>query len=692
MIIDGQQRLTCLLVVNTLIHNELFKLNARLKKIDTVATKWLASKIDEHLGELQQTLGIQRYSGDESHRVYPKMIRAIDDQWSTHEAEAKYLSPISHFLFQYISYAKNPEGAFKYTPAETTGTKQAFTETFSFAVKTAQSHVTKIVNGSLEDMPSVPSLVDSKKVGRALFSQDMPVEVVDYVDSQLADKKEYTSFEKAFRLLTYSFFLNKRTALTVVTTTEEDYAFDMFEALNTTGEPLTALETFKPKVTLAEGLSKYEASVSFKHMEEIDAYLSDYPKADQRQKASTNLLIPFSLAEEGYKLGNKLNEQRVFLRTRYDALGDINSQRQFTEHMSQISTFLKHTWPPASTKRSPVLGGGGEAEDNLPLVCLNLLQGMNHSVVLAPISRFYSRYLAETDDQVKAKRLSDLRSAIMAVTAFSVLFRSSRKDTDNIDGIYRDLMQDGATLTSESEEETVIPPFCRKPRDPQKAPNVNLLNLKRYLWNALNKKGGIHSADKYAEKSKFVPIYKINVPLTRFLLFVAYHDAIADTDIPGKVKDGTPNSQDLLSKSPWSNQESLTVEHVAPQSFSKDWEKEFFDSTQLTHSLGNLTLLPAVENSVFGNRSWTEKRALFDAISQTDPNVRTQLLEDLEGEISGVLTDRSKEIIKAADYRPIVKDLALYNGDWSKNFVLERSQHLSLRVWKILSGWLQPIN
>nr|WP_254437341.1 HNH endonuclease family protein [Ruegeria arenilitoris] len=253
-------------------------------------------------------------------------------------------------------------------------------------------------------------------------------------------------------------------------------------------------------------------------------------------------------------------------------------------------------------------------------------------------------------------------------------------------------MQDGATLTSESEEETVIPPFCRKPRDPQKAPNVNLLNLKRYLWNALNKKGGIHSADKYAEKSKFVPIYKINVPLTRFLLFVAYHDAIADTDIPGKVKDGTPNSQDLLSKSPWSNQESLTVEHVAPQSFSKDWEKEFFDSTQLTHSLGNLTLLPAVENSVFGNRSWTEKRALFDAISQTDPNVRTQLLEDLEGEISGVLTDRSKEIIKAADYRPIVKDLALYNGDWSKNFVLERSQHLSLRVWKILSGWLQPIN
>ena len=40
------------------------------------------------------------------------------------------------------------------------------------------------------------------------------------------------------------------------------YAFDMFESLNTTGEPLTVFETFRPKVIQAEGLDKYENSDS----------------------------------------------------------------------------------------------------------------------------------------------------------------------------------------------------------------------------------------------------------------------------------------------------------------------------------------------------------------------------------------------------------------------------------------------
>ncbi len=688
VIIDGQQRLTCLLVVNTLIHNELYKISANLRKMDSPATKWLTSTIDEHLGELKETLAIPKHSGDESHRFYPKMIRAIEDQWSTYAAEAKYASPISHFLFQYISYVNKPEGAFKYMPVDVKGSKQASATVFAAAMKSIQSHVKKIIDGSLEDMPPVPALVDSEKVGKALFSHEFPAAVVDYVDTQTGDKNEYSSFEKAFRLLSYSLFLNKRTALTIITTTEEDYAFDMFEALNSTGEPLTALETFKPKVTLAEGLSKYEASESYCHMEEIDDYLEDYPRADQRQKASTNLLIPFALAEEGHKLGNKLNEQRVFLRTRYDALEDIDSKRQFTEHLSQTSMFLRHAWPPASAKRSPGLGKSLEVEDNLPLVCLDLLNAMNHSVVLAPISRFYSTYLAENDQQVKKRRLNDLREAILAVTAFSVLFRSSRKDTDNIDGIYRTLMQAGGKIKEGGDKSSVVPPFCRKPRDSSIVPSVNLISLKKYLWDRLVSKG-IGNGDDYSDNAKSIPVYTINTALSRFLLFAAYHDAIADTASPGKIKDGTPKSHDLLSRSLWTNEETLTVEHIAPQNPDESWGDEFYNSLQLTHSLGNLTLLPAMENSVFGNRSWEEKRALFDAISQSDPTIRAEHLENLEKNESA-LTIRSKEIIADSEYRPIVKDLALYEGAWNVDFVLERSEHLYQRVWNTLSVWLRP--
>jgi hypothetical protein len=35
---------------------------------------------------------------------------------------------------------------------------------------------------------------------------------------------------------------------------KEEYAFEMFDSLNTTGDPLTAFETFKPKVVEHIGL------------------------------------------------------------------------------------------------------------------------------------------------------------------------------------------------------------------------------------------------------------------------------------------------------------------------------------------------------------------------------------------------------------------------------------------------------
>ena len=57
-------------------------------------------------------------------------------------------------------------------------------------------------------------------------------------------------------------YVLNRIALTVVQGKDEDYAFTIFESLNTTGEPLTAFETFLPRVVMAEKIQDYQDSVA----------------------------------------------------------------------------------------------------------------------------------------------------------------------------------------------------------------------------------------------------------------------------------------------------------------------------------------------------------------------------------------------------------------------------------------------
>ena len=122
------------------------------------------------------------------------------------------------------------------------------------------------------------------------------------------------SFCYLLRSIIFARYLNYHVAMTIVTAGNEDDAFDMFEALNTTGEPLTAFETFKPKVIEKETLSEYENSSSYESINQIEEYLDRNRKADVRQRATSELLVSFALAESGYRLQKKLRvSNKTFL-------------------------------------------------------------------------------------------------------------------------------------------------------------------------------------------------------------------------------------------------------------------------------------------------------------------------------------------------------------------------------------------
>ena len=65
---------------------------------------------------------------------------------------------------------------------------------------------------------------------------------------EMSKLPQATSLHSFIRTLVYSAYFCRCIVLTRVTTEDESAAFDIFDALNTTGEPLTALETLKPLV------------------------------------------------------------------------------------------------------------------------------------------------------------------------------------------------------------------------------------------------------------------------------------------------------------------------------------------------------------------------------------------------------------------------------------------------------------
>ena len=92
-----------------------------------------------------------------------------------------------------------------------------------------------------------------------------------------------------FRTLMLAAYFCKCIAVTIVVTEDGDAAFDIFDALNTTGEPLTALETLKPKVIQTENKQrdrKYEGSIAFGEIDEIME--KDHPERKKNRMRRKN--------------------------------------------------------------------------------------------------------------------------------------------------------------------------------------------------------------------------------------------------------------------------------------------------------------------------------------------------------------------------------------------------------------------
>lgn len=679
LIIDGQQRMVTLLLLNTILHQQI-RLEANRFKTETGPEfSWLCNTALEVCSQLETTYQLDMVYGEGHLKWYPRMIRSLEDSWSREAKTVKYNSPIARYLHGYSSFVRdNPTKAYRYetpegAPVHVAGHK-IIKDNSTFIARTIMKICKR--RDSETELPEISKIINSKAIQETLFKNELSDEVKSVL-YDISGAKKIEDYKSLFNVILMAKYILERMAVTVVTAKNEDYAFDMFEALNTTGEPLTAFETFKPKVIQSEGLNNFEASKSRAYLNSLEDYLKIYTKAQEKHKATSNLLIPFALAESGSKLSKRLSEQRRYLKEHFDAFKTLEEKRAFTCHLASLAVFMKNSWPDRSDDPPSILGEDS-AHVSQALMCLDVLRASNHYITISPIARFYALYRNSSDND-KPASLIELKKAIMAITAFSILWRASRRGTDQIDSYYRKLMESGF-------DEIGIPPFARLPKDKPLVKPTSV-KLKVALRHVLSVYGKISSKEDWVAKVWSLPIYEINGAICRFLLLAATHDASPDNDNPGLVK-ATSGYIDLLNFGKWLKKEDLTAEHIAPQAKpNSGWDEQLYNDSDTVHCLGNLTLLTRVQNSVAGNLPWEKKKLIYKLLSAESQEEHVQLIADAKK--CGIeINETSEKILIESDYSHMVTAIGKTQAGWTCEHIEKRSKRMAEIIWDRLYPWL----
>lgn len=673
-IIDGQQRVTTLVLLTTLLHEEIRLRSARLEPGSGGAETWLHNQSRDVVGRLAMTFEEDMRYGDADFRYYPRVIRAYYDVWSRNNGEAKYLSPIGHYLHQYAAHTRGPEAGrpYKHEPLTAEQSDEPNAEAHQHLAKmrgNVRSLLRRLANNEQDDgdetyLPGGDALASNDKLQNGLFNSLL----TDDVKEGLAER----DFQALCRLVILANYLLLRVTVAVVTAKREEYGFDMFEALNTTGEPLTAIETFKPRVIQAEGLVDWKTSPSKVSFDRVDAHLDRQGSGstDKRQSATSALLIPFALAQDGKRLGKRLNEQRQYLRTSYDEHSAPDGKRAFMATLAQVVAFSDGPW--AAAREVEDLQSSELAKQ--AALGVAALERGGHDIVIAPLSRYYAAYRLTTGEGERAEKLREFLEAARTCAGFYGLWRAGQSGTGGIDDVWRTAMQGDGTLK----------PLARKQGRLEDVPPV--ADLRKFLQERLTAKLG--DRDSWIRRASVQPIAGYNA-LTRFLLLAAGNDTVPDEASPGLVKRGRDGIAPLLDLARWNDESSLTVEHVAPQNPADgaNWDRAIYDTPDMVNCLGNLTLLPVKENASVGNRDWTLKRLLYRCYSSSTLDEADALLTQAAAEGLEISED-SQQIVQKARYLPLVKALSEHEAEWDAAFVATRSERLAGLAYDTLATWL----
>ncbi|EAR16481.1 DUF262 domain-containing HNH endonuclease family protein [Robiginitalea biformata] len=665
-VIDGQQRLSTLALMAAMLYDRISIIEDKIADNEPLRDEIIQTTKDWKK-KLVDIFSLDLGRGTPERK--PIIIRGNIDQWTMNgEIERNYKSPVSNYLAQYISYVLDPKGETdkpKFNKQNRVGKNLRLIQ--NWLSKTIE--IAHVIDGS-DFLPAwdIINEIDQKYIWQ--YERD---NLVAEINKREVENKKSISYLlcSVVQLFSICHYLLDRCCFTVIKPTKDDWAFDLFQSLNATGTPLTAIETFAPLVvnTTNQCEGSYYSSRTKENFENVEKLFDSTNTAAQKNKLTNDFLTSLALTTDGSQLSSHFSNQRKWLHEIYTGLEPYELKKGLISFFGNYATYYKEVWIEYSGENSQVLSRISSHEDaDLCSLMLLFLKQANHKMSIAVLGRFYNDVLNNEEESVP-----NFIEACKLTFSFYVLWRSV-KSNSGLDKAYRDFYQKKKDYEGYSWKEST---------------SISLDDLRSHYINCLSEIG-VDGFKTWSEKALRYLKYNNSKTVCRMALLMAFHQTISDEENPGLMKIGAEGVAPYLKLERWNSDDLKTIEHIAPQVNNGSWDDKLYTiESELYQSIGNLTLLPTDINSSIGNKSWTEKLIYYKHIREEDPTKKQKLRKKAQD--AGIeLKEETIKILEKVRYSKHM-DAIVKEGDkinWNADLVEKRAKKILELVWGKTASWI----
>lgn len=659
-LIDGQQRVSTIALMSTLLTKRLTEIRNKVKsnnpiyeQINEICSIWIDQKL---------TSIFSFDLGRGKPRLKPKIIRGAKDFWTRDEdVDVAYKSELSNYIGHFIK-AYSDKTPFPCLSKERYGNSLLYQNG-----RRIESWLKKIVaiaheEQNEDEFATAENILEN--ISQDLIWEFERPDLVDIIkEKDFSDKKtnSYILCELV-QTLSVCHYLLDRCCFTIIQPTDDDWAFDMFQSLNATGTPLTAIETFKPTVVNTidnEPECQFKESDSDKSFKKVEEFLSDATTAQQKNKRTNDYLTSFFIAYDGRTMSTHFSYQRKVLNNTYESLPTLKEKEDFVKKMGDYADFYKQ-WIKYDGKNNSTFPHIGTSYDaDLASMLILFLKSSNHKMAITIFGSVYNSIITESPDKTDS-----FIKIVKIVSAYYFLWRSTSSNA-GLDSTYREFFK--------------------------KNNNCNIETIKAYFKDVLKSKE-IDAKERWKSKAKHNLKYdSTSKEVIRLALLIMSHDTIPDDENKGMIKIGREGCSKYLCLEKWLSTDLKTIEHIAPQINKNDmWDAELYDSPIGTfQSIGNLTLLPQDLNSSAGNKGWKEKLLYYRCVAEKDPE-KIKNIKNSAIELGVSLNHSTIELLNSSHFNEHLSSVSSMDFDdcWNKKLVEQRTDLILDIIWDKISQWI----
>lgn len=415
-VIDGQQRISTIALLACVLLRSLLDLRAGVPgdaNFDSLRTE-----IDSKRDLLLELFSVDIKRGNPSRK--PIIVRGSVDGWTFDGTdEDNYKSGVSSFIAATIRAYAN-------------GSLSKLAKPIDKRVARNVKEIEKWLKKAEETGPN-----DSNDYPRAkqilgaipeesLWTYPRPELHIHVPDPTATFDKEAAVVSSLVQIFALIHYFTERCCFTVIKPVSEEWAFDMFQSLNASGTPLTAIETFKPLVVnyLAQEGKLFKDTNSNKYFSKVDKLVGETGPSVKKNKLTDEFLTIFALSHNGHTLSSQFSLQRRYLNDRLRAAHGAPEREEFIRQMGELATYWDSVIGFEPNNNLAIAGLENVAQDDKAVsgFCVLFLRDSGHKMANSVLSRFYGQMLRQ--NTVAAAQ--EFVQACKAVTAFYFLWRSAK--------------------------------------------------------------------------------------------------------------------------------------------------------------------------------------------------------------------------------------------------------------------------